>query len=48
MEDAESTASGRVMGAMMLTLVAGAACLFPAWHASQMDPMDPMEALRQE
>ena len=38
--------SGVFIGvALLLTLVAGAACLFPAWHASQMDPM---EALRQE
>jgi len=38
--------SGVFLGVtLLLTLVAGAACLFPAWHASQMDPM---EALRQE
>ncbi len=38
--------SGIFLGvALLLTLVAGAACLFPAWHASQMHPM---EALRQE
>jgi predicted permease len=38
--------SGVFLGvAVLLTLVAGAACLFPAWHASRMDPMD---ALRQE
>jgi putative ABC transport system permease protein len=38
--------SGVFLGvALVLTLVAGAACLLPAWHASQMDPM---EALRQE
>ncbi len=42
MEDAESTASGTVMVAMMLTLVAGGACFFRG-HASQMDPIEALQ-----